>query len=84
MLAKIVTKQRWKKRLYQIKSFIRKNLSRDGTNGENYLRLYFKNEYNQIFNLILALYAGENKELIFKDLDGLYEEYPEDLEFYIP
>jgi len=37
-----------------------------------------------MFNLILALYAGENEEMIFKDLDLLYEKYPADLEFYIP
>ena len=45
---------------------------------------YYNNEKNQIFNLILALYAGENEIEIFKDLDALYDKYPAELEFYIP
>jgi len=37
---------------------------------------YLNNEKNQIFNLILALYAGENEQQIFRDLDLLYNKHP--------
>jgi hypothetical protein len=37
-----------------------------------------------VFNLILALYAGEDEDEVFKDLDLLYRKYPREVEFYIP
>jgi hypothetical protein len=71
-----------------VKTFIEKNqkaLSQQliGANG----RTINWDQYNgksQTFTLILALYAGENEEMIFKELDELYSKYPADLEFYIP
>jgi hypothetical protein len=32
----------------------------------------------------LALYAGEDEEEVFKDLDLIYQKYPREFEFYIP
>ena len=88
LVDKITNKKNWKTRFTKIKTFIQQNqraLSQQlsGQGGHN-LEEYINNGKNQMFNLILALYAGENEEMIFKDLDLLYEKYPADLEFYIP
>ena len=48
------------------------------------MEAYKKNEKNRIFNLILALYAGEDEEAIFVELAKIYEKYPREVEFYIP
>ena len=45
---------------------------------------YVAHEKNQIFNLIMALYAGENEHEVFRDLDVLYQRHPREVEFYIP
>lgn len=42
------------------------------------------NHKNQVFNLIMALYAGEDEIQVFQDLDLLYRKYPREVEFYIP
>ena len=41
-------------------------------------------EKNQIFTLIMALYAGEDEHEVFRDLDVLYQRHPREVEFYIP
>jgi hypothetical protein len=45
---------------------------------------YAAHEKNQIFTLIMALYAGEDENEIFGELDQLYEKHPREVEFYIP
>ena len=45
---------------------------------------YMSHEKNQIFTLILALYAGEDEQEVFRDLDILYQRHPREVEFYIP
>ena len=37
-----------------------------------------------MFNTILAMYAGDEEEEVFSELNGLYERYPSEVEFYIP
>lgn len=48
----------------------------DGTQG--------KSERDDVFNTILAMYAGDDEDEVFSELNGLYERYPSELEFYIP
>ena len=33
-------------------------------------------ERDQVFNALLALYAGDDEEEVFSELNGLYERYP--------
>lgn len=48
------------------------------------LEAYLKNERSQIFNMILALYAGEDEGEVFEALNGMYARHPREVEFYIP
>jgi hypothetical protein len=32
----------------------------------------------------MALYAGDEEEEVFSELNALYERYPQEIEFYIP
>lgn len=41
-------------------------------------------ERDQVFNAILALYAGDEEDEVFSELAILYEKYPEEVEFYVP
>ena len=85
LVDKIIDKKNWKQRWSKIKTFIHTNqkaLSQQ-LGGAN-LDDYYQNEKNQIFNLILALYAGEDENEVFRDLDLIYSKYPRDFEFYIP
>ena len=41
-------------------------------------------ERDDVFNALLALYAGDEEDEIFSELNQLYESYPEEVEFYIP
>ena len=34
--------------------------------------------------MILALYAGEDQQEVFNDLNNLYKKHPREVEFYIP
>jgi hypothetical protein len=48
------------------------------------LEAYLADEKNQVFTVILALYAGEDEKEVFADLDNLYKKHPAEVEFYIP
>ena len=41
-------------------------------------------ERDDVFNTILAMYSGDEEEEVFSELNGLYERYPSEVEFYIP
>lgn len=45
---------------------------------------YFTDEKNYVFNLILALYADEDEQKVFNELDKIYQYSPAEVEFYIP
>jgi hypothetical protein len=62
--------EKWKK----IKEFITNKISKDSKLSEK----------SQVFNAILALYAGDDAEEVFSELAILYEKYPLEVEFYIP
>ena len=83
----IIDKKNWKERWSKIKVFIHTNQKalkeQLGAGGKD-LDDYLNNEKNQIFNLILALYAGEEEAEVFRDLDLIYQKYPREFEFYIP
>ena len=82
---KITDKKNWKQRWSKIKTFIATNQKALSQKlGAANLEDYYTNEKNQIFNLILALYAGEDENEIFRDLDVIYSKYPREFEFYIP
>jgi len=85
---KIITKENWKTRWSKIKTFVHNNQAairqQLATHGMRNMDAYFNDEKNQVFNLILALYAGEDVQEVFEDLDGVYKRYPSELEFYIP
>ena len=38
----------------------------------------------KVYNAILTLYAGEEAEEVFSEMARLYQEYPLEVEFYIP
>ena len=39
---------------------------------------------SEIFNIIMALYAGEDQNEVFAQLNKLADRYPEEIEFYVP
>ena len=40
------------------------------------LEAYLADEKNQVFTVILALYAGEDEQEVFTDLNNLYKKHP--------
>ena len=56
----------------------------DNDQNRELLEAYLADEKNQIFTVILALYAGEDEQEVFKDLNNLYQKHPKEVEFYIP
>lgn len=44
----------------------------------------YLSERNDVYNAILALYAGDDDHEVFEDLDALCEKFPLEVEFYIP
>jgi hypothetical protein len=86
LVKEIIDKKKWKDRFTKIKVFIHTNqkaLSQQLGAGKD-LEEYMKNEKNQIFNLILALYAEEDETEVYRDLDLMCSKYPSEFEFYIP
>ena len=37
-----------------------------------------------VFSVVMALYAGEENDYVFEQLDELVEKYPLEVQFYIP
>lgn len=42
------------------------------------------NDKDQVFNAILALYAGEDLDIVIEQLDSFADQYPDEVGFYIP
>jgi len=70
VLSKIVSNQNWKSRWNKLKSFV---TSKQNMKNSADSRL---SERNAVFQLILALYAGEDTKLVFTQLEILAEKYP--------
>ncbi len=71
MLAKKNWQDKWKK----IKDFVNKKRSKG---------LGAHNQRDEVFNAILALYAGDEEEEVFSELARFYEKYPDEVQFYVP
>jgi hypothetical protein len=74
----VLDKEKWQGKWRKIKDFV-KNKKRDDGKGQS-----VGSERDQVFNALLALYAGDDEEEVFSELNGLYERYPQEIEFYIP
>lgn len=75
LLDKITDKNNWKNRWGKVKQFIEQNkqaLAQLARQEHSEQGDYITHEKNQIFTLIMALYAGEDEQEIFRDLDILY------------
>ena len=72
--------QNWKQRWRKLKRLVKKR--RGGTDALDSSSLL--NERDNIFNSILALYAGEDLDVIFEQLETYADRYPEEIDFYIP
>lgn len=87
LIERITDKKNWKQRWGKVKQFIETNrnaLAHLGNKDQNDTGDFAAHEKNQIFTLIMALYAGEDESQIFTDLDHLYQRHPREVEFYIP
>lgn len=90
LVNKITDKKNWKQRWGKIKQFIETNrqvlahMARQDEGDEQAEADFMAHEKNQIFTLIMALYAGEDEHEVFRDLDILYQRHPREVEFYIP
>ena len=78
ILDDVLDKEKWQGKWRKIKDFV-KNKKRDDGKGQS-----AGSERDQVFNTLLALYAGDDEEEVFSELNGLYERYPQEIEFYIP
>ena len=58
-----------------MKSFVTKRQQRKGSD---------KVSKSEIFNVIMALYAGEDQNEVFSQLNALADRYPDEIEFYVP
>ena len=72
LIEKITDKKNWKQRWGKIKQFIETNkqaLAQLAKQEQSDMDDYAAHEKNQIFTLIMALYAGEDQNEIFGELD---------------
>ena len=74
----MLNKDKWQSKWKKIKDFV-KNKKRDDGGGEK-----MGSERDEVFNTLMALYAGEDEDEVFSELNGLYERFPLEIEFYIP
>ena len=70
ILDDVLNKDKWQSKWKKIKDFV-KNKKRDDGLGEN-----MRSERDDVFNTLMALYAGEDEEEVFSELNGLYERFP--------
>ena len=86
LVDQIIDKNNWKQRWGKIRTFIESNRAAlaQQLSGGGKLEAYLADEKNQVFTVILALYAGEDVKEVFDDLNALYKKYPQEVEFYIP
>ena len=61
-----LTHQNWKEKWEKIKDFVKNKKNKGGKHSER----------DEVYNAILALYAGDDEEEVFSDLTVLYEKYP--------
>ena len=74
ILDEVLDKKKWEEKWLKVKAFVKKKKSKAGMHSER----------DDVFNAILALYAGDDEDDVFTELAGLYEKYPSEIEFYIP
>lgn len=77
ILDDVLNKDKWSEKWKKIKQFVKKKGGKDGSARSH-------PEKDDVFNAILALYAGDEEHEVFSELNMLYEQYPSEVEFYIP
>ncbi len=75
ILDEVLDKKNWQEKWKKIKLFVQKKRGKSGNTGS---------ERDEVFNAILALYAGDDEEEVFSELARFYEKYPAEIEFYVP
>lgn len=78
ILDDVLDRDKWQKKWTKIKEFVKKKRGQNGEKGAGHP------EKDDVFNAILALYAEEEEKEVFQELNALYEQYPSEIEFYIP
>ena len=63
----VLDKKNWQEKWKKIKDFVNKKRSK----GQGNI-----NQRDEVFNAILALYAGDEEDEVFSDLAIFYERYP--------
>lgn len=76
----MLDKEKWQSKWKKIKDFVKNKKRDNGLSGQSDLG----SERDQVFTALLALYAGEDEEEVFSELNSLYEKAPQEIEFYIP
>ena len=68
ILDDVLDKDKWQSKWKKIKDFVKNKKKDDGAK--------IGSERDDVFNALLALYAGDDEEEVFSELNGLYERYP--------
>ncbi len=64
----VLNKDKWQSKWKKIKDFV-KNKKKDNDSQVG-------SERDDVFNTLLALYAGDEEEEVFAELNTLYERFP--------
>ena len=75
ILDEVLDKKNWEAKWRKIKAFVNKKRNKGG---------YQTSHRDQVFNTLLALYAGDDEDEVFSELARLYEKHPDEFEFYVP
>ena len=80
-----MNKRNWKERWSKLKNFV-KTAQRPGDwSGKNSHRgQQACSGKAEIFNVIMAMYAGEEHNQVFRELKIMADRYPVEVEFYVP
>ena len=68
ILDDVLNKDKWRGKWKKIKDFVKIKKNKDGSRRHS--------ERNDVFNAILALYAGDEEDEVFTELSILYKRYP--------
>ena len=68
ILDDVFDKHKWQAKWKKIKDFVKIKKNKDGSRRHS--------ERNDVFNAILALYAGDEEDEVFTELSILYKRYP--------
>ncbi len=68
----MLDKEKWQSKWKKIKDFVKNKKRDNGLSGQSDLG----SERDQVFTALLALYAGEDEEEVFSELNSLYEKAP--------